>query len=133
MATHKGYFNFDAGNIKPGDTFTGCNPSAMDGRVIAADNLTFEKCNMFGVTIRPSWTIKDCYHVGKTKADLPPAPTKAEIDAIEIDVTTKKLAELQKAYPAQVEASIKLRPELFKYVPVKIDPSTEDEPIKGGK
>ena len=127
---YRGHIDFDKLQLQPGDVLIGCNPSVMDGRVIGVDGLMFERCNMFGVVTRKGWTIKDCYHVGKTKADLPVPPTADEVEAQKVDSLTAELAEIAVRKPILVQDSMKLQPVLVdvsKEV-VKVAPA-EEEPI----
>ena len=122
-----GIVDFDTVRLQQGDVLIGCNPSHMDGRTIAVDGLTFERCNMFGVTPNPTWTITDCFHYGKTVADLPVPPTDHEVEAQRIDSLTAELAEIAVRKPVLVQDSMKLQPAL-------VDVSKEvakvsDEPI----
>ena len=125
---YRGHIDFD--KLQPGDVLIGCNPSHMDGRVIDVDGLTFERCNMFGVVTRKGWTIKDCYHVGKTKADLPPEPTADEVEAQRVDSLTAELAEIAVRKPIIVQDAMKLQPALVTASAevVKVAP-VEEEPI----
>jgi len=109
MATHKDSFNFDTDEIKEGDIFIRCNPSVMQGRIITVDNLTFEKCNMFGVAPNPTWTIKNCAHYGKSFADLPSEPTEDELDDQEINTVLDRLGKLTLKHPDKVSSGIKVR------------------------
>jgi hypothetical protein len=127
MATYKGHFNFDTGDIQPGDIFIGCNPSKMEGRVIPVDNLTFKKCNLFGVAENATWTIEDCAHYGRTAADLPTPPTEQEIEEQEIDQVLDRLGELTLKRPDYVSAGIKNRQSLERFNQVM---SADGKPVK---
>ena len=103
-------FDFDRNTPSPGDVLISCNPSVMDGRVIDADGLTFERCNMFGVTPNPTWTMVKSAHYGKTKADLPPESTeyektKAKAEQLAIDLT--ELAEIDAEHASAVAEGVK--------------------------
>ena len=124
---YKGNFNFDTEEIQVGDVFIGCNPSVKDGRVINVDGLTFERCNMFGVQPNPTWTITKCAHYGKTKADLPPEPTEAELEEQEIDTVLDRLGELTIKRPDYVSAGIKKRQPLERFNQVM---SADGKPVK---
>lgn len=104
MATYKGHVDFNKVKLQSGDVLVGCNPSRMGGRVIKVDRLTFDRCNMFGVAVNPTWVVKNCAHYGKTEADLSLDSTSM-VDG-EIENLVAELDAFTKDYPDKVKVAL---------------------------